>query len=289
MHRGHAVLVLNQGEVVFEAYHNAYQAQEPHVLASGTKSFNGVMAVAAVQDGLLSLDERVSETIREWLSDPRKSRITIRQLLSLESGLEAGEIGRVPTYAQAVAQPTFAEPGTQFKYGPAPFQVFGELMRRKLQARNLTPDPLEYLTRRVLAPIGLNIGSWRRGADGQPNLPSGAFLTAREWAKFGWLIAQGGTWNGQVVLRPNLLKACFQPAVSNPAYGLTWWLGQAGDDGTTNSRNPNTPDDLVLAAGAGKQRLYVISSLKLVVVRFGQSGGNFEDSEFLERLLGMKR
>jgi hypothetical protein len=57
-----------------------------------------------------------------------------------------------PSYAQAVAaQPAF-EPGQRFQYGPTPFQVFGEIIRRKLAAADANPDPLDYLSQRVLDP-----------------------------------------------------------------------------------------------------------------------------------------
>ena len=69
---GVAVLVMRSGEIVFEDYAPGWQ-DKPHELASGTKSFAGVMAVCAAQDGLLKLDEKVSDTVTEWKTNPRKS------------------------------------------------------------------------------------------------------------------------------------------------------------------------------------------------------------------------
>ncbi len=100
--RGLSVLIMKGDKVVFEEYQNGHSADKPWMLASGTKSFSGVMLAAAIEDGLVtSFDEKVSDTITEWKSDPRKARITIRQLLSLTSGIDAGQIGRVPTYTEA--------------------------------------------------------------------------------------------------------------------------------------------------------------------------------------------
>ncbi|MGH9900696.1 MAG: serine hydrolase domain-containing protein, partial [Pyrinomonadaceae bacterium] len=156
--RGLSVLVMKGGRAVFEQYQNGHAADTPHMLASGTKSFSGVMAAAAVADGLLKLDEPVSQTVTEWKSDPRKSKVTIRQLLSLTGGVEAGRVGRPPAYAEAITFAPVADPGTKFEYGPAPFQIFGEVMRRKLAAKKETP--LDYLKRRVLDPIGLRVAEW---------------------------------------------------------------------------------------------------------------------------------
>ena len=155
------------------------------------------MLAAAIEDGLVrSFDEKVSDTISEWKNDPRKSKITIRQLLSLTSGIDAGQIGRVPEYSEAAAYSIKHDAGTKFEYGPVPFQLFGELMTRKLKPKNETV--MTYLKRRILDPMGLKAAFWRESA-GQPLLPQGASLTAREWVKFGLFLKNGGKWNGRQI------------------------------------------------------------------------------------------
>ena len=94
-HGGVAVLALKDGSPVCEGYTSGGAPDKAYELWSGTKSFNGIIAAAAVQDGLLALDEPVSKTIAEWRNDPQKSVVTIRQLLSLTSGL-ASKPGRAP-------------------------------------------------------------------------------------------------------------------------------------------------------------------------------------------------
>lgn len=301
---GISMLVMVDGKIIFEDYPNGGAPNRFHELASGTKSFSCAIAVAAVADGLLKLDERVADTITEWRNDPRKSKMTIRQLLSLTGGQETGgESGRVPTYAQALQAPMLYEPGERFQYGAVPFQVFGEVMRRKLEPRK--QSPLDYLKARVFDPIGLKVGHWRHGTDGNPHLPSGAMLTAREWAKYGKLIRLGGTWEGKTILPAQTLEECFQGTPQNPAYGLTWWLNRdVSSDLRASIRQlavgaeslwnvPGVPRDLVFAAGAGEQRLYISRSLNLVVVRqadrilealAGQRSG-FSGAEFLSLLL----
>jgi len=302
--RGISMLVMIDGKVVFEDYPPGGSAERAHELASGTKSFNGVIAAAAVQDGLFRLDDRVADTITEWKDDPRKQKITIRQLLTLTSGLQTGgEAGNVPSYAEAVAMPAVTPPGEQFKYGAVAFQVFGEIMRRKLAASG--ENAVDYLKRRILDPIGVKVGAWRRGADGNPTMPSGAQLTAREWAKFGEFVRLGGTWEGKEIVRKEFLEPCFAGTAANPAYGLTWWLNRPTTPeqrlriplltvAADLHRGEKLPGDLAMAAGAGNQRLYVSRERKLVVVR--QAGGimnalagdrsvKWSDAEFLCRLL----
>ncbi len=291
--RGLSVLVLKGDKVVFEDYQNGHTADRPWMLASGTKSFSGVICAAAIEDRLISgFDEKVSDTITEWRSDPRKSKITIRQLLSLTSGLDAGQIGMVPTYSEAARKSAEHEPGTHFEYGPVPFQVFGEVMTRKLKAKN--ESVVAYLKRRILTPIGLNVAFWRE-IGGQPLLPQGASLTAREWVKFGLFLKNGGKWNGKQIVAKKLLDELVVGSKANPAYGITFWLNNKGVNpqgraiggavGTISQNGIATGvKDLYMAAGAGNQRLYVIPSLDMVVVRQGQMA-QFDDSEFIRRLV----
>ena len=271
---GHALLVYRDGQLVFEDYFNGHTRDQPHRLASGTKSFVGVLAVMAVEDGLLKLDEKVSDTLTEWQADARKSQITIRQLLTLTSGIAGGETGDVPSYREAVrvAQAKFP-PGEKFQYGPIPFQCFGELLRRKLEPRKETVQA--YLHRRLLDPIGLKPSSWRKDADGNSNLPSGALLTAREWAKFGQLVLNKGSWEGRQLVSEKLLVECFQGTKAHPTYGLTFWLN------ATDER----PRDLVMAAGAGKQKLYLIPSQRLLIVQFAEATRRFQERELLRLVM----
>lgn len=296
--RGDALLVMVDGRIVFEAYHGRGKVDVPHVLHSGTKSFVGVLAIAAQQDALLVLDEPVATTLTEWQRDPAKRAITIRQLLTLTSGYEGGRSGRPPTYAAAITAPTIAPPGEVFDYGPNPFQAFGELLKRKLATRGETVAA--YLKRRVLDPLGIIVGEWAGMAEGEPSLPSGAELTAREWAKFGEFVRQQGTARGQQVLPWEALSELFVGTQANPAYGLTWWLNvpvstALEEEVRLLAMNFQGVDEvpglegMVVAAGAFKQRLYVIPSHRMVVVRFGRSGTRqFDDATFLRLVTGVE-
>ncbi|MBI5284884.1 MAG: serine hydrolase [Chloroflexi bacterium] len=293
---GVGVLVMRGHDIAFERYATEEQT---HRLASGTKSFCGAIAAAAVQDGILSgFDEIVSDTITEWqhdARDPGKAGVTIRQMLSLTAGLEPatsllqGPRSRENRYLAALDAELMMPPNTAFIYGSSSFFIFGELMRRKLESRN--EGPLDYLMRRVLDPIGLRVGTWAKDDAGNPHMPNGAILAAREWAKFGLLIKQGGTWEGRQILDPALLAECFRGSAVNPGYGLTFWLGLPVTPKIVTScsapaRDTAFPEDLVLAAGHGKQRLYIIPSLDLVVVQQAESS-TFRDREFLSLLLGL--
>src|SRR6059058_6194652 len=153
--RGVSMLVMQNGRTIFEHYANGGSARERWPIFSGTKSFWGVAALAATRDGLFRLDDPVSDTITEWKSDPRKSQITIGQLLSQTDGIEgASRLQRASVRdrnAMAIRLPVVAAPGSSFIYGPSHLQIFSELLRRKLRGRST----IGYFEGRVSNRLGL--------------------------------------------------------------------------------------------------------------------------------------
>ncbi|MEW6359940.1 MAG: serine hydrolase [Planctomycetota bacterium] len=299
---GQAMVVMCDGKVVFERYGNDGGADRLQMLASGSKSFVGVAAVAAVEDGILRLDDAACEALTEWKDDPKKSRITYRQLLTLTSGLTPGEQGAAvtaPAWKEIVNKPMSGEPGGQFEYGAYHLNAFAAAMEQRLGGETFEA----YLKRRILDPLEIKV-EWRfRCRDGHPQVGGGAFMTARDWAVFGEFMRLGGQWSGKQVIRKELLAECLHGTKQNPAYGLTWWLREEVPDAIIRQvpilqrdmgdivKSDWLPEDLFMAAGAGKQRLYVIPSLKMVIIRQGElrASRSFSDAEFLDRLLRAKQ
>jgi len=294
---GVAVLVLEDGRIVCASA----GVDVPHELWSGTKSLIGLVAAAAVQDKLLALDESAADTITEWRDVPGKNAITIRHLLSMTSG-HPSAVGRPQGYAASLDVALTREPGAAFQYGPTPLQIFGEILRRKLAAAGLELNPRQYAEKRLLQTAGVTVADWRNGPDGQPLMPQGAVMSAQQWAKLGEFVRAGGVHEGKQLVDKAALSALFEGSAPNPAYGLTWWLPRttpARDvvSAATDITQPDSglPADLVVAAGAGDQRLYVIPSRKLTIVRqaklnvaellSGKPSG-WSDRQFLRLLLG---
>lgn len=291
---GKSFLALQNGEVLFEQ-----SANEGHKIFSGTKAFWGLAALAAAEDGLLSLDERVAETIPAWQADPRKARVTIRQLLDFSAGLE-------PVYrlhhdnpgdrdAIALRAPIVASPGSTFIYGPATLQVFHAVLKEKLKGE----PPTRYLERRVLRRMGLGSQRYLKDSAGNPLLAAGWILTARQWAKIGEVMLRSGA----PVVSGRSMAECARGSGANRAFGFGWWNNRNAPGGrefdiesmlipkwhrqswggTVLCRA--APSEVMACIGSGYQRLYVIPSMNLVVVRFG-SGRRFSDAQFLSLLTG---
>ena len=293
--RGVSLLVMQDGKILFETYPNVGAPEKGWELASGTKSFTGIMAGLASADGLLDIDEPAAKTLTEWKGDGR-SKITIRHLLTLTSGLQgAGEVARPPAYLDAVQAKATFEPGAKFVYGPTNFQCFGELLKRKLKAVGKPNDPVIWLQSRLFDGLGIRPTDWKRGADGNPFLPQGAHFNARDWAKFGqWVM------DGAKGLDLNVYTALFEATSANPGYGLSWWLlrpgligpsPRSGIDGDAIGQAA-MGEDIVMAAGAGDQRLYLMRKRRLVIARqaneilraMGPRQLKWRDDEFLRLL-----
>jgi CubicO group peptidase (beta-lactamase class C family) len=289
---GTSFLALQNGQTLLEQ-----NANEGHKIYSGTKAFWCLAGLAAAEDGLLSLDEEVANTIDAWKSDPRKSRITIRQLLDFSAGLEPlnGLHNDNPGDRDAIAIRAPIAASGRFIYGPAALQVFHAVLKQKLNGES----PTRYLERRVLHRMGLGSQRYMNDSAGNPLLAAGWILSARQWAKMGELVLNGGA----PVVSASSLAQCWRGSGANRAYSLGWWNNRNAPGGrefdiekmlvppwyrqswggTVLCRA--APSEAVACIGSYYQRLYVIPSMRLVVVRNG-AGGRFSDSQFLRLLVG---
>jgi len=305
--RGSTLIVMQHDKVIFEEYQNGNSSSSVHKIYSGTKGFWVMATLAAVHDGLLNLDDHVSDTIPAWRSDLLKRTITIRQVMTFTDGIDPafklhGEsIHDRNGYALRV--PVVAKPGAAFLYGPSHGQILCEVLKRKLAAKNETP--YHYLQRKVLDPLGLGTVEHKEDAQGNPLIATGFKLNGRQWLKFGWLILHRGTYGRHEVVPESLLQECFHGTSANPAFGMGLWLnGEAsGSSGREidiedelekkwqqqSWRNVcvcrDAPSDMVVALGSSYQRLCIIPSLDLIIVRQGENT-KFSDATFLRLLLG---
>ena len=291
---GTSFLAIQNGQTLLEE-----NANEGHKIYSGTKAFWGLAALAAAEDGLLSLDEPVAQTIAAWRYDPRKAHVTIRQLLDFSAGLDP--VNRLHNDnpgdrdAIAIRAPIVAGPGSAFIYGPAALQVFHAVLKEKLHGES----PTRFLERRVLRRMGLGSQRYLNDSAGNPLLAAGWILSARQWAKIGEVALSGGA----PIVTAGSMAQCWRGSGPNRAFSLGWWNNRQAPGGREFDIEANlvgkwqrqswggavlcrnAPSDVVACIGSGYQRLYVIPSMNLVVVRNG-GGRRFSDAQFLRLLVG---
>lgn len=193
---GEAVMIFKNGAVVYTNYANGYN-DGAHALASGTKSFSCAFEILAEQDGFLQLGDKASSVISEWAGDPKKSAITLLDLLSLQSGLagnrdySAAEAATLDTYQLTVGDASTFAPGQAFQYDPLSFQAFAMVFQVRSGGSYLGNgqtsgglDPINYLQTKLFSPLGISSAAytWQRDIKGHPQMAGGASFSATDWS-----------------------------------------------------------------------------------------------------------
>jgi len=308
---GDALLVWIDGELVLEDYPGDYDPTEPHMVTEISALFPILTLLKATRNGQLALDDTVAKFLPEWRDHPQKSHITVIQLLRHTSGLRPGDFDAPPTFEEAIEAPIVHESGVGFRYGPTSTQVLGALIERTLGRRPVMKEEL-------FLPLDIPGGRWvavgktnnQQSARGfPPRLFDGAHLTPRDLLHIGRLLLRNGRWKGKQIIET--VEPLTQPTPASPGFGLGVWLNV--EVPSLDSSGPGTefwrqvperimiprgqerliydgaPPDLFMAAGRYNQRLYVIPSSKMAVVRLGRADRRWSDAKFLARLLDGRR
>jgi CubicO group peptidase (beta-lactamase class C family) len=251
---------------------------------SVAKSYLAILAGLAVDRGLFKLDDRVGDTVHDGGFDSEHNHaITWRHLLqqtsewqgtlwdkpdSIDHNRDVGksELG----YAKkGVARPLRA-PGTFWEYNDVRVNRLSLALLRVFRA------PLDRVLRdSVMGPIGAS-ATWEWQAyrnawveiDGKrlPSVPGGShwggglWMSTRDHARFGLLVARGGAWAERRIISPSYIDEIRRPCPINPQYGLLWWLN------TDRASLPSAPASSFSARGAGSNVIWIAPEEDLVVV-----------------------
>lgn len=308
-----SVLVIHRGRVIAERY--GAGAGRDTMLASWSmgKSIAALVIGRMVQDGRLEMG--APAPIPEWHTAPEDGRRRIRplDLARMSSGLRFSGArepehlwGRgvadhqlvyaeaINSYAFSLAQPAQHPPETVGRYRNCDIAALGDIAARAEQAAGR--DPLTIVERLLFQPLGIRRMTLSADAYGNIVYTGMNYGTARDWARLGQLCLARGEWNGQ-----RLVPAAYVDFMATPApawislpeplsdfhhlYGGGCWLNRA----TQRVASPwALPEDAYNFAGAGGQRVFVVPSLDLVVVRHGHMRGTEPDqrtNEFLAALM----
>lgn len=272
-----AFILLKQGRIVLEQYWGKdilgltdFNRDKQWYWASAGKSLTAFLVGKAQEEGYLQITDKSSDYLGlGWTSLTRaqEDQITIWNQLTMTTGLNY-RVDDLDCTAPQCLQYRM-DPGEQWYYHNAPYTLLEQVVA---QATNI--DYNAYTDQKLQSTIGLQ-GQWRRS--GYNNV---YWSTARDAARFGLLILNGGVWDGQTILEDEeYLQAMTSPSQElNPAYGYLWWLnGQSKivPPGIAIplavELSPNAPADLFAALGKNGQMIDVVPSLDLVVVRMGNS------------------
>ena len=222
------VKVSQNGELIGEWY------SEPECrrnVYSATKSFTSCAVGFAVQEGLLSLDEKLTEAFAEDLPkevDENLKKATVRDLLTMCLGQKEGSLmgEQRPLYAEddwvklSLSLPFVYEPGTHFVYNNVGPYLAGILVQRRSGC-----DLVSYLTPRLFKHLGIKRPTWETDPLGNSFGAGGLFLTLSELHKFGLFYLNKGKWNGKQLLSEKWIEESTR-ASDVDYYAYLFWRGE---------------------------------------------------------------
>ena len=219
----HSFMLLRHGKVIAEAWWAPEDANKPHVLWSLSKSFTSTAVGLAVQDGKLSVQDRVMgffpDAVPENPSENLKS-MRVLDLLTMSTGhqdepnLRASQ-DWIKTF---LAHPVPREPGSFFRYNtPATFMQ--SAIVQKVTGQNV----VDYLQTRLLDPLGIDAPKWDKNPQGISIGGYGLYLTTEDIAKFGQLYLQKGLWENQQLIPSDWVQEATTKQVSNGSDAASDW------------------------------------------------------------------
>lgn len=261
-------IILVNGRIVMENYFNGHTDTTPWYWASAGKTLTSTVTGIAEQEGLININNKVSDYIGTgWTSAPiaKENLITCKNLLSMNSGLNDALGDDVsPANLQYVA-----DANTRWAY----HNVYVKLQDVVAQASGQTWT--NYFNTKLRDKLGMTGGSWINSGDGL----SVYWSTTRNMARFGLMALNKGKWNGNQVVNETYFNAATNTSQTiNQAYGYLWWLNGKSSYHLPQSQLqlngsiiPHAPNDMFMALGKNDQKIYVIPSKKMVVIRMGDA------------------
>ena len=270
-------IILHDGKIVIEKYFGTHSANSPWYWASAGKTLTSTVCGIADQEEIITIDNKVSDYLGiGWTSAPlvKENLITCKNLLSMNSGLDDSLGDDIsPANLQYVA-----DAGSRWAY----HNVYVKMQDVVEQASGQNWNT--YFNTKLRDKIGMT-GAWTQ-VGGLSVFGS----TTRSMARFGLLIYAKGKWNSTQIINENYLNIATTTSQNiNQAYGYLWWLNGKSSYHLPQSQIqfngsliPNAPSDMFCALGKNDQKIYVVPSKKLVIIRMGDSadGTNFTLSDF---------
>jgi len=274
-----AFLVVHDDKLLYERYFDGYDERSMQTSFSMAKSFASALVEIAIDEGYIkSVDEPITTYIPELLKKDRRFKaITIRNLLTMSSGIKYEEGGFLPWSEEADDTKTYystnlrklalncrieGKPDEYFEYNNYNSLLVGLILERATGMH-----VARYMQEKLWKPMGMEAdGSWSLDStqDGFEKMESGVNARARDFARFGMLFAKEGNWRGEQLISREWVEQSTRPDTSTDPtrdYQYFWWVT------TPDSKNHFS------AQGNYGQYIYVAPEKHLVIVRLGEEEG----------------
>lgn len=258
-------MILVNGRIVMEEYYNDHTATSSWQWNSAGKTLVTATVGIAQQEGILTIKNKVSDYLGTgWTSESieKENLITSKNLLSMTSGMDDSKNWVIKSNLTYVA-----DAGTRWAY----HNVFQKLM--DVVAASSNQEFESYFNTKIKDKIGMD-GYWNNGI-----IFKIYHSNTRSMARFGLLSLNQGKWKKEQIVNESFFNESINSSQDiNPSYGYLWWLNgktsyMLSGSQTINSGYlvPNAPAEMYAAMGAQDQRIYIIPSKNIVIIRMGDS------------------
>jgi CubicO group peptidase (beta-lactamase class C family) len=296
-----ALLVYHSGVLGLEYYAPGFSAASLTDSQSMHKSVLGLLVGIAIGEGSIhSVEDPIGRYLPEWSADPRGA-IRVRELLQMSSGLAQASQSLNPFSSgvqlllsserlpKLLRTPLTSVPGRDFDYNPVDSELLGAVLESATHR-----SYADYLSERLWRPLGARDAYvWLDHAGGLAHTACCLQATARDWLRLGLLVMHRGFVGNRTVVPAAWLTAMLAPSAENPNYGYQVWLGRSfmpvrhytsSSSFTSRQSEPFAAPDVVYFDGSGGQRVYIVPSRDLVIVRTGEATRDWDDA-FLPNII----
>ncbi|MBT8297309.1 MAG: beta-lactamase family protein [Maribacter sp.] len=270
-------IILKNGRIVVEKYFNGHDQSTDWTWFSAAKSLTATFVGIAQDEGILNINNKTSDYLGpNWsqLTSEKQDLIMVKHHLTMTTGLTPHLGDFAPWVCSLpICLEYTADAGTVWAYHQGAFMLLQEMIT---QSSGISFQ--EYCKTRVADKIGMN-GYWTN------SLGLNIYNSdTRSMARFGLLMHNKGVWEGTTIVSESYFNEMTNTSQDlNKSYGYLWWLnGKENIVGTTSTTAlagplvPNAPDDMFAALGANDQKIYVVPSKELVIIRCGDSAGEMQ-------------
>lgn len=304
--RTEGLLIVKNGAIAYERYGRGFDETKRHISWSVAKSYSSALIGIAVKQGALKLSDSICQHLTEFAGSPQ-CEITVKDAISFTTSLEWKEAYENESYQVSsvlamlfgeghrdqlgfiLSHPLVGPPGSVWSYSTGDAELASAVARRALEKAHGKDAFWKVLFDRIGTPGVV----FEDDARGTPMGGSMVFATAREFAKFGFLFLNDGCWEDSRLVPDGWVAASTTPSMgfvssapedeTTPS-GYSWWLNKP----VTRWQKPqpweDVPDDTYAALGHWGQRIIVVPSEDVVIVRVGDDRQGSIDVNQLTKL-----
>lgn len=230
------IVIIKNGKIIGERYADGYDSKSHGTSWSMAKSYYAALIGISIEKGEIdSLDDPVGKYL-DYFNDER-SKITIRDLLDMSSGLDFPEDEHERMFFQrnhldyAKSVGVEKDAGLKWEYNNVNSMIIGDILH---SVTGIKADKL--LSQRIFEPIGMKNYKLWKDEDGNVLTYCCVDMSAEEYSKFGLLFARNGNWNGEQIIPKDFIDETFQvvwgftPDSPKRGYSLHWWISKHDDE-----------------------------------------------------------